>query len=143
MAVSARRASLAQPHCANDLDRNDRLAHWILARPLFMSSPILSPDRIVMISGAQIRAARALLRIDQRELAKLAGVSLPTIQRMETSAGPIRGVVESLTKFAKALDSAGIEFLGENAPSAGKGRGARLKQPRTVKRVYPPLRVIK
>lgn len=143
MAGSARRADLAKPQCANDLDCNDRLAYWTLATPLVLSSLIFSPDGIVMISGAQIRAARALLRIDQRELAKLAGVSLPTIQRMETSAGNIRGVGESLTKVAKALDSAGIEFLGENAPTAGKGHRARLKQPRTVKRVYPALRVIK
>jgi hypothetical protein len=63
MAGSARRAGLAKPHCANDLDRNDRLAYWILARPLFMSSLIFSPDGIVMISGAQIPAARALLRM--------------------------------------------------------------------------------
>jgi hypothetical protein len=62
---------------------------------------------------------------------------------METRAGCIRGVVESLIKVTKALDSAGIEFIGDNDPSAGKGHGARLKQPRTVKRVYPPLRVIK
>jgi predicted transcriptional regulator len=87
-----------------------------------------------MISGAQMRAARALLGIDQRELAKLADVSLPTIQRMETSEGNVRAVVDSLTKVVEALNRAGIELIGEDAPSAGKGRGVRLKQPRTASR---------
>ena len=81
-----------------------------------------------MITGPQMRAARALLGIDQRELAKLASVSLPTIQRMETSDGNVRGVVDSLTKVVEALDRAGVELIGENAPSVGKGRGVRLKQ---------------
>ena len=47
-----------------------------------------------MITAAQMRAARALLGIDQQTLADLAGVSLPTIQRMEASEGNVRGVVE-------------------------------------------------
>ena len=51
-----------------------------------------------MITSFQMRAARALLGIDQKTLADLAGVSLPTIQRMEASVGNVRGVVESLTK---------------------------------------------
>ncbi|MGE4219575.1 MAG: helix-turn-helix domain-containing protein [Alphaproteobacteria bacterium] len=85
-----------------------------------------------MISAAQLRAARALLGIDQRTLAQLAGVSLPTIQRMESSAGTVRGVVETLTKVVEALDRAGIELIGENAPSNGTGRGVRLKLPRAA-----------
>ena len=82
-----------------------------------------------MITGAQMKAARALLGIDQRTLAELAGVSVPTIQRMEASGGTVRGVVDSLTKVVEALDRAGIELIGENAVSAGGGRGVRLKQP--------------
>lgn len=80
-----------------------------------------------MISSAQLRAARALLGIDQRRLANLAGLSVPTIQRMESSAGVIRGNVDSLTKLIAALDVAGIELLAEGATSAGGGRGVRLK----------------
>ncbi|MBS0463279.1 MAG: helix-turn-helix transcriptional regulator [Proteobacteria bacterium] len=80
-----------------------------------------------MISSAQMRAARALLGIDQRELAKLAGVSVPTIQRMEASGGVVRGVVGTLTKVVEALDAAGIELIGNDAPSRGHGRGVRLK----------------
>ena len=83
-----------------------------------------------MITAGQMRAGRALLDIDQRELAKLADVSLPTIQRMEASDGNVRGVIESLTKVVEAFDRAGVELIGENAPSAGSGRGVRLKQPK-------------
>ncbi|GAB1583493.1 MULTISPECIES: helix-turn-helix transcriptional regulator [Phyllobacteriaceae] len=82
-----------------------------------------------MITAAQMRAARALLGIDQRQLAELAGVSVPTIQRMEASQGNVRGVIDSLTKIVEALDRAGIELIGENAVSSGGGRGVRLKQP--------------
>ncbi len=84
-----------------------------------------------MITGAQMRAARALLGIDQRELAALSGLSLPTIQRMETSEGPVRGTVESLTKVVETLERKGIELLGDHAPSVGLGRGVRLRQPAT------------
>ena len=80
-----------------------------------------------MITASQMRAARALLGIDQRQLAELAGVSLPTIQRMEASAGTVRGVVDSLTKVVEALNRAGIELIGEGAVSREGGRGVRLK----------------
>lgn len=82
-----------------------------------------------MISAAQMRAARALLGIDQRRLADLSGLSLPTIQRMEARAGVIRGNVDSLMKLVGALDEAGIELIGEGAVSSGGGRGVRLKAP--------------
>jgi predicted transcriptional regulator len=80
-----------------------------------------------MISPAQMRAARALLGIDQRRLAELAGVSLPTIQRMEASAGNVRGVIATLTRVVEALDAAGVELIGNEQPSQGRGRGVRLK----------------
>ena len=80
-----------------------------------------------MISGAQLRASRALLGIDQRKLAALSGLSLPTIQRVEASDGVIRGNVDSLMKLVAALDAAGIELIGENASSSGRGRGVRFK----------------
>ncbi|MBS0598399.1 MAG: helix-turn-helix domain-containing protein [Proteobacteria bacterium] len=80
-----------------------------------------------MISSSQMRAARALLGIDQRELARLAGVSLPTVQRMEASDGVVRGVVGTLTKVVNALEAAGVELIGNDQPSRGRGRGVRLK----------------
>jgi transcriptional regulator with XRE-family HTH domain len=82
-----------------------------------------------MITAAQLRAARALLGIDQRELAQRCGLSLPTIQRMEASEGVIRGNVDSLVKLVDALAGAGIELIGEGATSDGGGRGVRLKSP--------------
>ena len=80
-----------------------------------------------MISAAQLRAARALLGMDQRKLAELSGLSLPTIQRMEASEDVIRGNVDSLMKLVAALDAAGIELIADHATSAGGGRGVRLK----------------
>ena len=74
-----------------------------------------------------MRAARALLGIDQRQLAQLANLSLPTIQRMETSGGVVRGNVESMMKLVDALAKNGIELIGEGAASTGHGRGVRLK----------------
>ena len=61
-------------------------------------------------------------------LAELAGLSLPTIQRMEASDGVIRGNVDSLMKLLAALETAGVELLAEGAPSRGGGRGVRLRQ---------------
>ncbi|CAM5200814.1 XRE family transcriptional regulator [Bosea thiooxidans] len=82
-----------------------------------------------MMTAAQMRAARAMLGIDQRQLAEMAGVSLPTIQRMERSNGTVRGMIESLTRVVEALDRAGVVLIGENAASGGGGRGVRLKAP--------------
>ncbi len=81
-----------------------------------------------MMTSAQMRAARALLGIDQRQLAELCGVSLPTIQRMEASTGNVRGTIDTLVKVVEALGRAGIELIGENMSSAGAGRGVRLKE---------------
>ncbi len=80
-----------------------------------------------MITAMQLRAARALLGIDQRSLAEAAGLSVPTIQRMEASEDVIRCNVDSLMKLIAALDAAGIELIGPGAPSSGGGRGVRLK----------------
>lgn len=80
-----------------------------------------------MITSTQLRAARALLGIDQRRLAELSGLSVPTIQRMEASEGVIRGNVDSLVKLVEALGNAGLELIGEGAVSSGGGRGVRLK----------------
>lgn len=73
-----------------------------------------------------MRAARALLGLDQRDLARLSGLSLPTIQRMETSARSVRAVVDSLEKVLEAFATAGVEMIPDGAPSAGVGRGVRL-----------------
>lgn len=85
-----------------------------------------------MITAAQLRAARALAGLDQRALATRAGVSLPTIQRMEASIGDVRCVVTTLTKIVAALDAEGIELIAEHAPGIGSGRGVRLKAARNA-----------
>jgi transcriptional regulator with XRE-family HTH domain len=79
-----------------------------------------------MITAGQMRAARALLGLDQHALAELSGLSLPTIQRMEASDGVIRGNVDSLMKLVGALTGAGIELIDDNEPSPAGGRGVRL-----------------
>jgi transcriptional regulator with XRE-family HTH domain len=80
-----------------------------------------------------MRAARGLLGIDQRRLAELSGLSLPTIQRMEASDGVVRGNVDSLMKLIGALQQAGVELIGEGAVSAAGGRGVRLVRPANAK----------
>ena len=82
-----------------------------------------------MITAAQLRAARALAGIDQRQLALKSGLSVPTIQRMEESEGVVRGNVDSLMKLIAALEAAGIVLIGEGAASSEGGRGVRLKKP--------------
>jgi transcriptional regulator with XRE-family HTH domain len=82
-----------------------------------------------MITASQLRAARALLGIDQLSLAQRSTLSLPTIQRMETSDGLIRGNVDSLMKVVQALEDMGIELIGESSTSSGGGRGVRLREP--------------
>lgn len=81
-----------------------------------------------MITAAQLKAARALLGMDQRSLAEASGLSLPTIQRMETSEGNIRGNVDSLVKLVAALEAAGLELIADGAVSGAGGRGVRLKK---------------
>ena len=81
-----------------------------------------------MITAMQLKAARALLGIDQKALAEASGLSLPTIQRMESSDGTIRGNVDSLMKLVGALNAAGIELIAEGAVSTSGGRGVRLKK---------------
>ncbi len=81
----------------------------------------------VVITAAQLRAARALLGFDQRSLAEAVGLSVPTIQRMEASDGVIRGNVESLMKVINGLNAAGIALIGEGEESKDGGRGVRLR----------------
>jgi transcriptional regulator with XRE-family HTH domain len=93
------------------------------------------PREAIVITSFQMRAARALLGIDQKTLAELAGVSLPTIQRMEASTGNVRGVVDTLTKVVDAFNRAGVDLIGEHARSEHGGRGVRLREPGPPRRV--------
>ncbi len=75
-----------------------------------------------IVAAAQLRAARVLLGIDQRRLAELSGLSVPTIRRMERSDGVIRGNTDSLPKLVEALNAASIELIAATSPS-----GVRLR----------------
>lgn len=80
-----------------------------------------------MMTSAQLKAARALLEIDQKTLSDLSEVSLTTIRRMEASAGTVRGNVDTLVKVIEALNEQGVELINEHAESLDGGRGVRLK----------------
>ncbi len=82
-----------------------------------------------MITAAQMRAARALLGLDQKQLAELSGVSLPTIQRMEASEGNVRGVIDTLAKVVEAFERQGVVLIGDHGASPGGGRGVRFREP--------------
>jgi transcriptional regulator with XRE-family HTH domain len=81
-----------------------------------------------MLTAAQLKAARALVGWEQRALAEASGISVPTVQRMETSNGNVRGVVDTLMKVMTALEKAGVEFIHEGTASHGGGRGVRLRR---------------
>jgi predicted transcriptional regulator len=81
-----------------------------------------------VLTAAQMKAARALVGMEQKALAEASGVSLPTIQRMEASSGTVRGVIESLTRVMTALEAAGVEFINEGSISSAGGRGVRLRR---------------
>jgi transcriptional regulator with XRE-family HTH domain len=94
-----------------------------------------------MITAPQLRAARALLGIDQQKLADLANVSLPTIQRMEASPDNVRGIVSSLMKVLEALDKAGLEIIGDGGAAAAAG--CRFKESSNDRRGFSQLRSLR
>src|SRR5579863_1766563 len=98
------------------------------SKRIIIASPDVLIDGLPMITSAQLRAARALVGVDQRAMAELSGLSVPTIQRMEASDGVIRGTVDSLMKLIAALDSAGVVLIADDADSDHGGRGVRLKE---------------
>ena len=75
-----------------------------------------------MLTGEQIRAARALLRWDQKKLAEASAISLPTIKRLEAIKGKVSAYTGTVDKIQKALEAAGVEFLDDDAP------GVRLRR---------------
>ncbi len=77
-----------------------------------------------MLTGEQIRAARSLLRMEQKELAKSSEVSLPTIKRLEAINGNVNAYGTTLEKIRDALETAGVSFVDPN----GMGPGVRLRE---------------
>ena len=84
--------------------------------------------RLIAISGVlsseAIRAARALLRWEQRDLEAASSVSLPTIKRLESKPGIMAAHPSTVLALRRALEAAGIEFIDEN----GGGPGVRLRK---------------
>ena len=78
------------------------------------------------ITSEQVRAARALIRWEQKDLAERSRVSLPTIKRLETIAGPISANATTLEAIQRAFEAVGVQFIPEN----GGGAGVRLAKPK-------------
>jgi predicted transcriptional regulator len=78
-----------------------------------------------MLTSEQIRGARAMLRMEQRDLASLAGVSLETVKRIERTRGPISALAATIDRITRALEKAGVAFVEAN----GNGPGVRLREP--------------
>ena len=77
-----------------------------------------------LLSSELIRAARALLRWEQRDLSDASSVSLPTVKRLESKPGVMAAHLSTVTALRRALEAAGVEFIDEN----GGGPGVRLRE---------------
>jgi predicted transcriptional regulator len=80
-----------------------------------------------MITSEQVRAARALLRWEQKDLAEASKVSLPSIKRLEGQPGPLAAQDRTVTAIVEAFIDAGAVFLGAGAMVDG-GPGVRLRK---------------
>ena len=80
-----------------------------------------------MITSEQVRAARALLRWEQKDLAEASKVSLPSIKRLEGQPGDLAAQDRTVTAIVEAFIEAGVVFLGAGAMVEG-GPGVRLKR---------------
>lgn len=78
----------------------------------------------LVLSSELVRAARALLRWEQRDLATASSVSLPTVKRLESTPGVMSAHMSTVTALRTALERAGIVFIEEN----GGGPGVRLRK---------------
>ena len=85
-----------------------------------------------MITALQLHTARALPNIDQKTLAEMAGVSVPTIQQMQACRGNVRGVADSSMKVIHALNRAGVELISEHVRTDDGGGGGRFRHPDTL-----------
>jgi transcriptional regulator with XRE-family HTH domain len=80
---------------------------------------------MLLVTGAQLRAARALVRMEQEKLAEAAGVSAVTIRKLENSEGQLEGRLSTIRALQQALEQAGVEFI----PGDDRGPGVRLREP--------------
>jgi predicted transcriptional regulator len=95
--------------------------------PCVLSIPEVSECRMktdLVITSEQVRAARALIRWEQRDLAETSKVSLPSIKRLETTPGPLAAQARTVEALRAALEAAGVEFTNGDQP------GVRLRKTR-------------
>jgi transcriptional regulator with XRE-family HTH domain len=89
------------------------------------------------ISPDQIRAARALLRLEQGQLAERAHVSVVTIRRIEAADGGARVATATLDEVRQALERAGVEFIQggvRRRPAVRPDAETRYQQLRSISR---------
>lgn len=79
---------------------------------------------IDILTCEQVRAARALLQWDQKELAARSNVSIATIKRLEPLSGPLKANRVTIDAIRRALETAGVDFI----PANGGGPGVRLSR---------------
>ena len=78
---------------------------------------------MALVAGPQLRAARAMARLDQDRLAALAGVATATVQRLEDQNGALNARAATLRALQRALEAAGVEFIDDGRP------GVRMREP--------------
>jgi predicted transcriptional regulator len=83
----------------------------------------------LLITSELIRASRALLRWSQGDLARVSGISVPTIKRLEGVPGILAAHSSTVTALRRALESGGIEFTNGNAPGVRLRADAKKKDP--------------
>jgi transcriptional regulator with XRE-family HTH domain len=80
------------------------------------------------LTSEQVRAARMLLRWEQRDLAEASGISLPSVKRLEIQPGLLAAQERTIAELRRALEKAGVEFIAENGGGAGVRMKKRAKQ---------------
>jgi hypothetical protein len=85
--------------------------------------------KLNMLTAAQIRAARALLRWSAEDLAEHSALGVTTVRRAELTEGVTSMTVSNDLAVRRALETAGVEFIDEN----GGGAGVRLRKPNNRK----------
>ncbi|MDI7864101.1 helix-turn-helix domain-containing protein [Rhizobiaceae bacterium n13] len=80
-----------------------------------------------MTTSEQVRAARALLRWEQKHLAEASGVSLPSIKRLESQPGSLAAQARTIDALKSALENAGVIFQADGETTTG-GPGVRLRR---------------
>lgn len=98
---------------------------WGLSIPQVSTSRRLDEAEDTLLTAEQLRAARGLLRWEQKDVAKASGVSVPTIKRLEAGSGPLRAYASTVNALERALETAGVVLIPQN----GGGPGVRLRKP--------------